>query len=179
METMKLDNQQATPYELGWLVAIIEGEGSVGLYWNSARKQLQVRLTITNTDKALIDYAAEIIRKVGVNPFIYDHNRKRQQPNWKQRYDIHVEGIKRNRAFLATLLPHWYPETVKRRRAAICLGFCESRLSHPKFHGRGGRTKYTTGEIAMYSRIKQLNGESSETMSIPVIEVTEDIVQLQ
>jgi len=176
LETINSDNQQATPYEFGWLVGLIEGEGSIGLYWNSTRKQIAVRLTITNTDKSLIDYAAEIMRKVGVNPFVYDHRRKRQMPHWKVRYDIHLEGIKRHAAFLSKVLPFWFPDTIKRQRAEICLAFCKERLSHPKFHGDPGHAKYTTRELALFGRIKELYGESSEAMSIPVIEVTEDMV---
>lgn len=176
METIKSDNQQATPYELGWLIGLIEGEGSVGLYFNSARKQIQPRLTITNTDKQLIDFAADIIRKVGINPFIYNRRGMILKPHWKTRFDIQMEGIKRSGKFYDAILPFWMPDSLKRKKAAIVRDFCVARLSHPEFHGRGQSYKYTTAELALYRSIKALNGESSETKSIPVIEVTEDIV---
>lgn len=157
-KTTNSDNQQVTTFEIGWLIGFIEGEGSLGLYWGAARNQIRPVLMITNTDYALVEYGMSIIHKMGVGCFIYKHTMNKLPRHWKQRYDIHVHGIKRLGKFLEMLIPLWPIDTIKKRKAKIVLEFCQSRLTNPLVRrGHGSReTRYTQEEHEIFERVKNL-----------------------
>lgn len=73
---MDRENQQetATEAEIAWLAGIIEGEGTVALScWQRKRgvkPKVGVEIKLYNTDSGLINKAIEIVRKMGINPYI-------------------------------------------------------------------------------------------------------------
>jgi hypothetical protein len=75
-----MGNQQATEAEIGWLAGIVDGEGHIGLSKQNTKKCRNVRpdMQIVNTDPDLIKKVVEVLRKVGVNPYVRErtHDRK-------------------------------------------------------------------------------------------------------
>lgn len=128
---MELANQQVTQFELGWLLGFIEGEGSVGLYWNQTRKQIYPVVVLVNTEHSLIEEASRILHLIGVGNYVKGHTMTGKKAHWKKRYDIYISGIKRCNALIEKLLPVWTTETAKRSKAGLVSEFCRSRLSNP------------------------------------------------
>ncbi len=159
-----MDNQQATPFEIGWLLGIIEGEGSLGLYWNQVRKQIYPVIHIINTDKVLIDEAIRILYRIGAGGHVLSST-ENKMPHWKRRYDLHVVGIKRLAKLLPRLLEYWTIPTIKRHKANMILEFCLSRLSNPV--PENGR--YTNREHEIMNDFYALKGKSSEAIRPPAI----------
>ena len=163
-----MDNQQATPFELGFLLGIIEGEGSIGLYWNEARKQIFPTVTIVNTELRLIEAAHHVLDKIPVGNFIKQYDRKHHgRKHWKERFDLYVWGIKRDYKLLDVLLPLWMIPTLKRKKAEVVYEFCKSRLSHPV--PENGR--YTDREFELLEQFKVLRGQSPETTRSPDVPI--------
>lgn len=156
-------NQQATQFELGWLMAFLEGEGSVGLYWNQIRKQIYPTMTFVNTERPLLEKCGLILKKLGVGHFFYHHKMTGAKAHWKDRMDVHVNGIKRLHRLLEAILPLWDTHTVKRQKAQLILEFCKSRLSNPS--PENGR--YTNREFELLKQFMLLTGKSSETTRSP------------
>jgi len=156
-------NQQATQFELGWLMAFLEGEGSLGLYWNKVRKQIYPSMVFVNTERPLLEKCGKILGKLGVGHYFYHHKMSGKKAHWKDRMDVHVNGIKRLERLLPNLLPLWDTHTVKRQKAVLVLEFCRSRLSHPV--PENGR--YNNREMELLKQFIILNGKSPETTRSP------------
>jgi len=119
-----MDNQQATEAELGWLAGIIDGEGWLGMsieteHWyrlgyNTRQKSIKVEIKVVNTDPAIVEKTAEIMRKLDVNVYIrcthpkgvkmpvYEASTKRMAPVQRvlQAVRIYLVGTKQLRADL-------------------------------------------------------------------------------
>jgi len=156
-------NQQATQFELGWLMAFLEGEGSLGLYWNTERRQIYPTMTFVNTERPLLERCGGILNKLGVGHFFYHHKMNGKLAHWKDRMDVHVNGIKRLHRLLELILPLWDTHTVKRDRAKLVFEFCKSRLSNPV--PENGR--YTNREFELLEQFIRLNGKTPETTRSP------------
>jgi hypothetical protein len=155
-------NQQATPFEVGWFLGILEGEGSLGLYWNQARKQIYPTCTIVNTEHGIIEEALRIVNLMGVGGYVKQYDRKHLRPeaqHWKDRWDFYVWGIKRTHGLLSVLLPVWTCPTLKRTKAGLIMEFCQSRLGKPA----NSLGRYCESEVQIYERFCALNGKSPET----------------
>jgi len=143
---MHMDNQQATPFELGWLLGIIEGEGCIGLYPGSGGRVIHPLVRITNTDQLLIANACRILEKAGVG----HHVRSSTFRPRGIRHDISIGGFMRIRTLLRLLMPEWKPSD-KRQRAERVLQFCESRLSkRADIASRLRKVPYCEKELELY-----------------------------
>ena len=75
-----MGNQQATDAELGWLAGIIDGEGWLGVsleteHWyregkNTRQQSIKVEIKVVNCDPEIVVKTAQIMQKLGVNPYI-------------------------------------------------------------------------------------------------------------
>uniref|UniRef100_A0A6M3J672 Putative homing endonuclease n=1 Tax=viral metagenome TaxID=1070528 RepID=A0A6M3J672_9ZZZZ len=131
-----MDNPQATDGELGWLAGIIDGDGWVGVcveteHWyrtghNTRQKSIRTEVRITNTDMGIIDHAAEIMRKIGINPYIRQQGKTK---NGTKVYDVSTKRMKSVAILLRPLVSHL--AGTKRERAQLVLDFIESRKANP------------------------------------------------
>lgn len=73
-----MDNQQERLFELGWLVAMIEGEGNISLTWSKKKSnkfiQLAPRVQITNSDEMVIKKAQKILSDYGIGNYVSYRN---------------------------------------------------------------------------------------------------------
>lgn len=137
---MNTDNPQQTVsnFEIGWLVGIIEGEGSVCLQISKrARMQslrVEPRVIITNTDQELIEGVLSILDRLGIGKWVRHtkaNNIKHSEESLvKKSYRdityIHVTGFKRVARLLSILSQGMVGE--KRNRAEVLLRFVKNRL---------------------------------------------------
>lgn len=158
-----MDNQQATEFELGWLMGFIEGEGAIGLYWNQIRMQIYPVIILVNTEKPLINEANRILKAMGVGNYVKPHKITSSKANWKDRYDIYISGIKRCNKLISLLLPFWTIASPKRKRAQLVQEFCQSRLSHPIPE----KDRYTLREHEILKEFQAFNRRTSEATPLP------------
>ena len=177
-----MDNPQVTDGELGWLAGIIDGDGWVGMtveteHWyrvgyNSRQKSIKVEVRITNTDKRIVDQAAEIMRKLKVNPYLRQQGKTK---SGRQIYDVSTKRMKSVAMILTPIVE--YLAGTKQDRARLVLQFIEKRKTNPGLPNpayangqtgrRGPRTirPYTDEEINIVEQCLALQTRkgSSET----------------
>lgn len=155
-----MDNQQVTQAELGWLAGIIDGEGWIGFTICNDKRRLRknnkivfgVQIAINNTDKAIVDKAASLFRKLGVNPYerVSKPVRKGKTGNRKAYYSIATKHMRKCGRVLSPLLPYLVGN--KQERARIMLTFIESRLSQePQPNPLTGQGRKGSGTIKPYT----------------------------
>ena len=148
-----MDNQHATPTdaEIGYLAAMFDGEGYVGLQRAVHRKRFigyHARIGISNTDSNIIEKVQQIWNKLGINPHIYE---KPSTVNPFRKVCMYIEVLKLSliKETLEAVLPHL---AGKRARAVMLLKFINNEIDRDK----------------AYENLKELNkkgrpGEPSET----------------
>ena len=126
-----MDNQQESL--LWWFGGIIDGEGCITinhnrLHRNTQKETLLFRplIAIVNTNKILIDTCIEILRTNEIPFFVQYHQ---AQEKMKEKWDIRIEGLKRNAKALTILSPYIIS---KKQEASLVKRFCDIRLARPK-----------------------------------------------
>ena len=169
-----MDNQQVTPYELGWLAGIIDGEGYLGLQKeNDKRNSKKIRykftpcIHITNCDEAIVLKSRDIIKKLGANFYV---RACKGRKNTKDHYRLQTRRFKNILIVLKATIP--YLTGTKQERAKLLLEFCKLRKEAPKIiecnKGQGGKRwcrPYTKPEVDIFDKLKpmQKRGQTSET----------------
>lgn len=133
-----MDNPQATDAELGWLAGIIDGEGWLGMsieteHWyrigqNTRQKSIKVEIKVTNCDPEIVVKTAQIMQKLGVNPYI-----RQPKVELKANHKIHYEASTKRMAPVQRILQAIRPYLVgsKAERADLILRFIELRQANP------------------------------------------------
>ena len=158
-----MGNQQetASESELGWLAGIIDGEGYIGLIMEKQTRvnneRIVPQLHITNCDEAIVLRARDIMRKLGVNPYI------RASKSKGVKRDIYRLQTKRYAVLLrllTILCPYMTGE--KQERGEFVREFCEVRLGTPR---QGIKKPHTPRELEIYEHCKPIQKRgSSETI---------------
>jgi hypothetical protein len=133
-----MGNQQATDAELGWLAGIIDGEGYLGMNVESEHNyrpthhtrqhSIKIEIKVTNCDPEIVVKTAQIMQKLGVNPYI------RQpavdlKPNHKVHYEASIKRMAPVKRVLEAIRP--YLVGSKAERADIILRFIQLRSDNP------------------------------------------------
>ena len=133
-----MDNQQATPAEIGYLAAMLEGEGTISLNVRKKRatkrngtQGVDISLNIANTDPAIVQKCAAIIRSFGIEPYIHCYERK---GGWKDCWHVVISRISSAAKLLPVLIPHLAGH--KKHKAELVLSFLERRLSRTTARAR-------------------------------------------
>ena len=170
-----MGNQQATDAELGWLAGIIDGEGWLGMsveteHWyrvdkNTRQHSVKVEIKVTNCDPAIVYRTAEILLKLGINPYIRKQG-VALKPNHAQPYEVSIKRMAPVQLALTAIRPHL--TGTKAERADIIQSFILLRQHNPGVPNpsyadgqkgrRGPRTirPYTAQEIALVERCRAL-----------------------
>lgn len=102
-----MDNQQERLMAAIWLGAIIQGEGSVMVYWNPSGRNKQfcisARIVIYNSDMAVIDKVVECIKQFDINPYLYKYAARGIQK--KEMITVMINGYKRLVKILPDIIP--------------------------------------------------------------------------
>jgi hypothetical protein len=127
----KMDDtgSQSAGNNFAWLAAIINGEGSVGLekIWSvppkrQRRRYFSPRISICNTDPAIIVRCAEIYKSMNVPYYIMDYDRKENRTI----FTIRVDKMRDIKTVLIAINPFMVGE--KKARGQLLLEYVESRL---------------------------------------------------
>ena len=131
-----------TEFELGFIIGLVEGEGSItlgrGICKNPQRFSLHPRFFITNTDMILLKKVQSII---GGTIF---KKEKRQKINHKSGFKLCIDGKK-----VKTLLLKLEPYLISKRKQ------CQLLLEYVNTHER--KNGYSEKDIDIFFKIKDLN----------------------
>jgi hypothetical protein len=130
---------KATGYELGFIIGLIEGEGSLGL--TGGFKGMYPILSISNTNRLLLEKAQDII---GGNIACSTSNNIKH----KDAYRLFLSGIHTILQTLKKLDGHLI---TKNQQCKLLIKYCEIRLTKQ----RGERISLTEHQI--YNALKELN----------------------
>jgi len=165
-ETM--GNQQGTvsESEVAWLAGIIEGEGTLMLgAWSrgAQNKQRKVSATIViyNTDDGIVKKCVEILRRMGMEPYIKekmirgflreDGTRSPDSPVTSVRIDRFAYALK----LLRTIRPWLFG--MKSSRADLMIEFLAKRMARiDDVGGNQRQQKYSADELSIVSRFYEL-----------------------
>lgn len=104
----EIEDLNISDFELGWLVGIIEGEGSISCRYNKKTGYLCAELTVSSTDEDTIDTLHKIYP--GKSSYV-----KKYKNHYKEQYIWAVTSRQGIRTVLNTIYPHMG----KRRRERI------------------------------------------------------------
>lgn len=139
-----MGNQQVTEVELGWLAGIYDGEGYLGFSRQNAKKMRSIRpdIQLVNCDIEVILKVVEILRKIGINPYIRERiHDKSVKGRWRRNFIIQFSTFSKVKTFIDTLGHLLTGE--KRVKASLMLKLVNSRLPKTK------RDRYTEEELAL------------------------------
>ena len=134
-----MGNQQATDAELGWLAGIIDGEGYLGMNLESEHSyrethqtrqyNIKVEIKVTNCDPEIVVRTAQIMHKLGVNPYIRQPAVVDLKPNHNIHYEASIKRMAPVKVVLEAIRP--YLVGTKQERADIILRFIQLRTDNP------------------------------------------------
>ena len=165
MKDATMGNQQATvsDIDLGWLAGIIDGEGYVGLQieWKTKRNQDRIcpQVHISNCDEAIVLRARDVMRSIGINPYI--RATKANTQIRRDQYRLQTKRYSNILRLLTVIAPFMTGE--KKERAELVREFCDIRLNSDWKHGEG--KPHTARELEIYDicKPKQKRGASETT----------------
>lgn len=177
-----MDNPQVTDSELGWLAGIIDGEGWLGMsleteHWyregkNTRQKSIKVEIKIVNCDPAIVERSADIIRRIGVNPYMR-HGNRHATKNKRPIYEVSTKRLVSVQRVLREVRNHLTGN--KQARADLILRFIELRQSNPGIpnpayvngikgrHGPGVIRPYTVEELELTEQCRALQDRSGSS----------------
>jgi len=124
---MEQDNQQAKSFfNLGWIVAILEGEGWFILNRRKQRDKYYVYtpvIGLNSTSQKLINQLGEILKEWNVG--YWTSKRKFLETKNKDQYVVNIRGFKRCSKLLEKIIPHL---NEKKSQAELLKEFIDYRM---------------------------------------------------
>jgi len=160
------NQQERLLFKIGYLIGIIDGEGSCQFGYKYLYKGCKVftpKITIYNTNPAIILQTKTFLDELGFSYYCYatKMHGKEQWLGWR----VELIGLKRIKELTDLLLP--YPSG-KKERLQVLNDFCTYRLSKNK-------EKYAEEDQKYFIKLRDLNrlyrgkrAESSETTRFTV-----------
>ena len=165
------NQQERLFFEIGYILAMIDGEGSIGIVPKYKYKGYTVcapRISIYNNNPYIIQRTINALKYLNIDFAIYtprDYHGE-DSPHKQKRvcYRIYIEGIKRCKEFTEILLK--YPSG-KKERLQLLQDFCNHRLSFQE--NKKENETYSEKVDEFREQMKALNSEyygteSSETI---------------
>lgn len=105
-----MDNPHVLNVELAYLAGLVDGEGTITLDRNGNRRLsgvtgLQAVVLVTNTNEAIIQRTINIIKAIGVNPFVKAQEAGKYKRN-KRIYWVTVSGLVKTAKVLNAIKPY-------------------------------------------------------------------------
>ena len=132
--------------ELAYLAGFIDGEGTITLNYRRDRDSFQPLISITNTDKMIIEWLANIFSGGGITEYNSTHTHSFKYENRKTLYVYQLGRQSEIVKLLESILPYL---KVKKKRAELLLIYCKEHVPY------SGEKRAVDKEI--YEDIKELN----------------------
>lgn len=167
LEMSTMDNQQVTISELAWLAGIWDGEGTISIRRNVKINQFSPRVHMVNTNSHMIEKVVEILRKIGVEPYVREVSRGTFEGSRKQMWAVGVDTLSKSKIILDSFFPYL---VAKKPQAKLLLQFVNSRLTRFDRRKSNWSKSYLKEDIEAIKKIYLLNGNqrgTSETIRHP------------
>lgn len=155
-----MDNQQERQvFDIGWLIGIIDGEGSfmIGKIKRRTTVDFYPLINISNTNYLIIEKAQSVIKSLGLTCNVMYKPKKHIKR--KHYWALNVQGLKRVKAFLDVIFDYL---ECRKPQASTLRQYVESRLAKPS------KSPIALDELELINQLRELNGsqrlESSETI---------------
>jgi LAGLIDADG-like domain len=135
-----------------WLAGVIDSEGTVVFHHNSHRN-MQVVVSISNTNIDLVNVAISIIEGSKLNPQLHKYRYKAKN-QVRGYYQVRVSGLKQAERLLERVMPYLI---VKRKQAVLALSYLKKHQY--KAHEDQGYVD------SLVVQMKQLNSGSKNIIS--------------
>ena len=136
---------ETTDHDLGFIIGMIEGEGTITIA--KSRNNLHPLIRIANTKYELLERCRQIM---GGSIFLH----RRPNPKYKELYDFQLFGVRTVLETLKRIKP-FLISFQKKNLCDLVIRYCEGRVK---------RTKYDPTletEWKMYKQVKQLNNRTN------------------
>lgn len=148
--------QERLPLEIGYLLGLIDGEGSYQLtvdYGHNRKRYFTPQTSIFNSDPRIIAKCVSILKQLDIAFHVWTPKlTKGKSPVTR----IVVHGIKRNKKLLDILTKY---DHGKLERAKVLLEFIDRRLSIPQKELFNGKETYSDIEYELKNKLSQMNKE--------------------
>ncbi|RLF66126.1 MAG: hypothetical protein DRN30_02720 [Thermoplasmata archaeon] len=161
-----MENEKASPFEIGWLAGIIDGEGCFTIRllkrktkYYGVRIRVEPRLSIVNTNEEMINKIISIFEKIGIKK--YGKNlRKRKEAKDQIVVTIYTTGLKK-------LLPLIKDICIKKGEIEIIEEVI--KFQEEKKRGKWGRHIHYTVEDLEYlynlrNKLLELHGRQAKKL---------------
>ena len=143
--------------DLGYLAAIIDGEGCITLDRTGKRRLagvmgLQPKVIVTNTNRAIIQHVINLFLRLGVTPHVKGQLRR----DMKSCYWVMVSGLTKSAKVLNILKPYLVGKVAQ---AQLVLDFIELRGDSRLAKGK----PYGDSEMRILEQIRALNHRGVST----------------
>lgn len=149
---LELDKKQANPIDIGWMTGMIEAEGSFVMNLANHKRQIQARISFTNTDKDVLTNFCRILDEWNIK--YYEVTARREHFGKKLRTDIQVYRFDSVNRLMEIIYPYL---SSKKHRAACVWNFVQSRLL--QYNGRKNLTNaekaYTPHQWRIYEDFRK------------------------
>jgi hypothetical protein len=108
-------------YERGFLTALIDGEGAIGIRSQGKNRNAMPIVSIANTSKPLLDYVHTLIEDTSVCSFRQSVDKR--NPKWKKMYYLNIKGSRNVQPILEEIKDGLI---VKKQQAKLALSVCKS-----------------------------------------------------
>lgn len=165
---MKIDNQQVTQLELGWLAGAFDADGHMHMkvYETKRGNNTRIEFGFTNTSREFLCKALCVCSRLGCNLHVSEKATIKGKEYWSKAWVIRTSKL----TVIARFLNHMIPLlTVKRERAEILLAFCEVRLklvpltAKKNLQAVAKKYPYTSEDIWYFNKFIELNRRVTPT----------------
>jgi hypothetical protein len=126
------------------LAGIIDGEGTIGIYYSKKQNIYRLKIYVVNTNKELITWIQDTF-----GGYVYS---RESNKGWKTRYEWHCKDISDD--ILKKVFPYLI---VKKQQAKIAIAF---RKTH-QHHGHNLSPKLKELRKSLWVEVKKLNTRGS------------------
>jgi len=141
--------------DLAWLAGIIDGEGTIS-FNITPRPQIQVQITVVNTDRRIVTKAQRVLHQISVPATV--NQRERYGERWKRPWVVSMSGFGNTRKVLKAVVPYLVG---KLQQAQLMISFCERRLAYGymtrAIRVKRGTTSYTREDMRTINKMRALN----------------------
>lgn len=152
------DNQQEsikTLRELSWLGGIFDGEGCITLRYHARKNStpfITCVLTITNTDRIMIDEIDRIYKKYNIPHYI---SYRKGTDTWSESWEIDVTGLKRCAKVIPLVKDYIICKQAQLENVETWINYRLSKL--------GRHQEYTEYDLEFVTRAREFNKKGNKT----------------